>query len=76
MFSKIEKETIIIFNEEEENATVTTLSKKVADRYIKSGYKPFMIDVESYRFKVSKRYIKTLICNEKRKSFYLSGKND
>lgn len=76
MLSKYEKETIIRFNEEEENAIVTTLSKKVANRYIKGGYQPEMLDVDSYSFEVPKRKLKMIERNDNRKAFYPSGKNE
>lgn len=69
-------ETIIIFNEEDDFATVTTVSKKVANRFIKGGHVPKILDVDSYRFEVPKRGIKILLKNEKRKSIYPAGKND
>lgn len=75
MLSKYEKETIIRFNEEEDTAIVSTLSKKVAERYIKAGYKPVMLDTDSYRFEIQKGNNKTLLNNDKRKSFYPAGRN-
>lgn len=76
MLSNYEKETIIRFNEEEETAIVTTLSKKVADRYIKGGYQPEMLDIDSYSFEIPKRKLKVLQSDDTRKAFYPSGKND
>ncbi|MGS2776964.1 hypothetical protein ACVBAX_06250 [Robertmurraya sp. GLU-23] len=75
MLSRLEKETIIIFNEEDEVATVSTLSKKVANRFKKAGYSHTMLDTDSYLFEIPKRNIKILEDNNKRKSFYPSGKN-
>jgi hypothetical protein len=75
MLNKYEMETIIIFNEEEDTAIVSTLSKKVANRFMKAGYQPTMLDAESYRFTVSKRSLKVLVNDETRKSFYPAGLN-
>ncbi|MBN3556058.1 hypothetical protein JYA63_17395 [Fictibacillus nanhaiensis] len=75
MLSRYEKETIIIFNEAEEEAIISTLSNGVVDRFIKAGYEPEKLDKDSYRFRVSKESIKVLILGDKRKGFYPSGKN-
>jgi hypothetical protein len=75
MLLKYEKETVIIFNEEEECAIVSTTSSKTAKRMVKAGYKAIMRDIESYRFEVQKRSLKILIPNQKRKSFFPTGKS-
>ncbi|MBR7798295.1 hypothetical protein GT022_20040 [Agaribacter marinus] len=60
MLSKFEQETIILFNDEEETATVSTLSSKVAERIKKAGYEPEMLDKDSYKFTLSKHDLRIL----------------
>jgi adenylylsulfate kinase-like enzyme len=72
MLSKYEMETIMIFSEEEDTAIVSTLSKKVANRLIKVGYQPEILDVDSYRFVIAKKDLRFLDTDKKIKKFTAS----